>query len=163
MKIGILSDTHGDLDVKIFEYFKDVDEVWHAGDIGTIEVIDQLRAFKPLRIVYGNIDDARIRQETTEFLRFTAGGKQVLMTHIAGKPGKYSRPLYEELKQNGAPDILVCGHSHILLVKMDQLYNMLWMNPGAFGFKGFHQVRTALRFEINGDRMENLEVIEVKR
>jgi putative phosphoesterase len=163
MKIGILSDTHGDLDVKIYEYFKHVDEIWHAGDIGSLAVIDQLRAFKPLRIVYGNIDDARVRQETAEFLRFKAEGKEVLITHIAGKPGKYSRPLFDELQQNGAPDILVCGHSHILLVKMDQLHNMLWVNPGAFGYKGFHQVRTALRFEINGDRVENLEVIEVKR
>lgn len=163
MKIGIISDTHGYLDPKVFDYFKEVDEIWHAGDVGSLEVVDALRKFKPLRIVYGNIDDTKMRMETAEFLRFKAGKKVVLITHIAGRPGNYSKPLYEELAENGAPDILVCGHSHILLVQMDKRYNMLWMNPGAFGNKGFHQVRTLLRFEINADKIENLEVIERKR
>jgi uncharacterized protein len=163
MKIGILSDTHSYLDPKIFDYFKEVDEIWHAGDIGSVEVVDELRKFKPLRVVYGNIDDATIRMEAKEFLRFKAGNKEVLITHIAGRPGKYSQPLFEELTKNGAPDILVCGHSHVLLVQMDKRYNMLWMNPGAFGIKGFHKVRTLLRFEINGDKIEKLEVIELAR
>lgn len=160
-KIGLLSDTHGFLDPKIFDYFKEVDEIWHAGDIGAMEVIDELRKFKPLRAVYGNIDDYDIRREVPEFNRFKVEDVEVLITHIAGKPGKYSKPLYDELQQNGAPKLFVCGHSHILLVQMDRFSNMLWMNPGACGFKGFHKVKTILRFEINGDKIEKLEAIEI--
>lgn len=160
-KIGLLSDTHGFLDPKIFDYFKEVDEIWHAGDIGAMEVIDELRKFKPLRAVYGNIDDYEIRREVPEFNRFQVEGVEVLITHIAGKPGKYSKTLYDELQQNGAPKLFVCGHSHILLVQMDRTFNMLWMNPGACGFKGFHKVKTILRFEIQGDKIEKLEAIEI--
>lgn len=159
-KIGLMSDTHGYIDPKIFEYFKDVDEIWHAGDVGSIEVIEQLRAFKPLRGVYGNIDDTQIRMELPEFNRFVCEGVEVLITHIAGKPGKYSKPLFEELEKK-APKLLVCGHSHILLVKMDPRYEMLWLNPGACGYKGFHQVKTILRFSIDGDRIKEMEAIEL--
>jgi len=159
-RIGLLSDTHGYLDPKIFEYFKDVDEVWHAGDVGNVELIDELRAFKPTRGVYGNIDAADVRMEFPEFLRFKCEDVEVLMTHIAGKPGKYSKPAHEELLK-GAPKLFICGHSHILLVKNDPHYKMLWMNPGACGFKGFHQVKTMLRFCITGDRIHDLEVIEL--
>lgn len=161
MRIGLLSDTHGDLDPKIFEYFKDVDEIWHAGDIGTIEVLDQLSDFKPTRAVFGNIDDHIIRSATKEFLRFTVEGVSVLMTHIAGKPGKYAKPAFEELQKNGAPQLFICGHSHIALAQMDQRYQMLWLNPGACGFKGFHQIKTIFRFSINGDQIQNLECIEL--
>ncbi|MCE3294555.1 MAG: YfcE family phosphodiesterase [Crocinitomicaceae bacterium] len=160
-KIGLLSDTHGFLDPKIYTYFKDVDEIWHAGDIGSLDVIEELRKFKPLRAVFGNIDDHEIRREVPEFNRFQVEGVEVLITHIAGKPGKYSKPLYDELQLNGAPKLFVCGHSHILLVQMDRRYNMLWMNPGACGFKGFHKVKTILRFEISGEKIENLEAIEL--
>lgn len=160
-KIGLMSDTHGWIDPKVYHHFKDVDEVWHAGDIGDMQVIDDLRAFKPTRFVYGNIDNHTIRLEAPEFNRFKVEGVEVLMTHIAGKPMKYSKPLYEELEQHGAPKVLVCGHSHILLVKMDKHYNMLWLNPGACGYKGFHQVKTLLRFEIDGDKIQNMEVIEL--
>ncbi|MGV3631704.1 MAG: metallophosphoesterase family protein [Bacteroidota bacterium] len=160
-KIGLLSDTHSYLDPKIYTHFKEVDEIWHAGDIGSMEVLDELREFKPLRAVYGNIDDYEIRREVPEFNRFRVEEVEVLITHIAGKPGKYSRPLYDELQQNGAPKLFVCGHSHILLVQMDKNFNMLWMNPGACGFKGFHKVKTILRFGINGDKIENLEAIEL--
>jgi uncharacterized protein len=163
MKIGILSDTHGDLDPRIKDYFKDVDQIWHAGDIGHLEVIDELRRWKPLHIVYGNIDDHQIRRDTVLFDRFKVDEVEVLITHIAGKPGKYSQPLYEELEKNGAPNILVCGHSHILLVQMDKRYNMLWMNPGACGNKGFHAIKTILRFEIDGKEIKNLEAIELGR
>lgn len=159
-KIGLLSDTHSFLDLKIYEYFKKVDEIWHAGDIGSLEVLDELRKFKPVRAVYGNIDDSKIRMEAPEFNRFQIEEVEVLITHIAGKPGKYSKQLFEELEKK-APKLLVCGHSHILLVQMDKRYNMLWMNPGACGFKGFHQVKTILRFEINKDKIENLEAIEL--
>lgn len=159
-RIGLLSDTHDYLDPKIFEYFKDVDEVWHAGDVGTVAVIDALREFKPTRGVYGNIDGKDVRLEFPEFLRFNCEEVEVLMTHIGGKPGKYSKPAYEEL-QKGAPKLFICGHSHILLVKNDPHFNMLWMNPGACGYKGFHQVKTILRFCITGDRIHDLEVIEL--
>jgi len=161
MKIGVLSDTHGDLDPRIKDYFKDVDQIWHAGDIGSLEVIDELRTWKPLRIVYGNIDDHKVRRDTVLFDRFKVDEVEVLITHIAGKPGKYSLPLFEELEKNGAPNILVCGHSHILLVQMDKRHNMLWMNPGACGNKGFHTIKTILLFEINVKDIKNLEAIEV--
>lgn len=159
-RIGLISDTHGYIDPKIFEYLKDVDEIWHAGDVGTIDVIDQLRSFKPTRGVYGNIDDHIIRSEWPEFNRFFCEDVEVLITHIAGKPGKYSKPAFDEIEKR-PPKLFICGHSHILLVKMDPRYNMLWMNPGACGYKGFHQVKTILRFSITGERIHDLEVIEL--
>lgn len=159
-KIGLLSDTHGHLDHKIFEYFSEVDEIWHAGDIGDIEVMDKLAAFKPLKGVHGNIDDHTVRVEYPESLVFMCESVKVVITHIAGKPGKYYRKAHE-LIENERPNLFVCGHSHILLVKMDPNYKMLWMNPGACGIKGFHQVKTLLRFQIEGKRIENLEVIEI--
>ncbi len=159
-RIGLLSDTHGYVDPKIFTYFKDVDEIWHAGDVGSVDVIDELRAFKPVRGVYGNIDATDVRMEFPEFLRFQCEGVEVLMTHIAGKPGKYSKPAHEALTER-APKLFICGHSHILLVKHDPHFNMLWMNPGACGYKGFHQVKTMLRFSITDDRIHDLEVIEL--
>jgi len=160
-RIGLMSDTHGFIDPKIYNYFKEVDEIWHAGDVGDVSVIDELREFKPIRGVYGNIDNTDVRVEFPEFNRFKCEEVEVLITHIAGKPGKYSKPLFEELRKNGAPKLLICGHSHILLVKNDPRYNMLWMNPGACGYKGFHQMKTLLRFSITGDRIHDLEVIEL--
>ena len=159
-RIGLLSDTHGYLDPKIYTYFKDVDEIWHAGDIGSLEVIEQLRAFKPLKAVYGNIDDHMIRLEVPEFNRFWCEDVEVLITHIAGKPGKYAKPAFEELEKR-PPKLFICGHSHILLVQNDPRFNMLWMNPGACGFKGFHKVKTIIRFAITGDRIHDLEAIEL--
>lgn len=159
-KIGLLSDTHGFIDPKIYTYFEEVDEIWHAGDVGNIEVIDELRKFKPLRGVYGNIDDYIIRKELPEFNRFMCEEVDVLITHIGGKPGKYAQPVQAVLQKN-PPKLFICGHSHILLVKMDPHYNMLWMNPGACGYKGFHAVKTILRFSITGDRIHDLEVIEL--
>lgn len=160
-RIGLMSDTHGYIDPKIYDHFKEVDEIWHAGDVGDVSVIDDLRAFKPLRGVYGNIDATDVRVEFPEFNRFQCEEVEVLMTHIAGKPGKYSKPAFEELQKNGAPKLFICGHSHILLVKNDPRFNMLWMNPGACGYKGFHQVKTIMRFSITGDRIHDLEVIEL--
>jgi uncharacterized protein len=159
-RIGLMSDTHGFIDPKIYHYFKDVDEIWHAGDVGDVSVIDELRKFKPLIGVYGNIDATDVRMEFPEFQRFKCEEVDVLMTHIGGKPGKYSKPASEELL-NGAPKLFICGHSHILLVKNDPRYQMLWMNPGACGFKGFHDVKTLLRFSITADRIHDLEVIEL--
>lgn len=160
VKIGLISDTHGYIDEKLFHHLKNVDEIWHAGDIGSIDVIDELRKFKPLRVVHGNIDDHAIRTEAPANLRFKIEQVDVFMTHIGGKPGKYAKPIYEEL-QNHAPKLFVCGHSHILLVKFDTNFNMLWMNPGACGYKGFHQVKTMLRFAISGDKIHDLEIIEL--
>jgi len=159
-RIGLMSDTHGSIDPKVYEYFKEVDEIWHAGDVGDVVVIDELRKFKPLRGVYGNIDDVKVRLEFPEFLRFKCEDVDILMTHIGGKPGKYSKPAFVEL-QKGIPKLFICGHSHILLVKQDPRYKMLWMNPGACGFKGFHQVKTLLRFSITKDRIHDLELIEL--
>ncbi len=160
-KIGLLSDTHSYLDPKIKEYFSNVDEIWHAGDIGSIEVLDELIAFKPTRAVWGNIDNHEIRQETKEFLRFKIEDVNVLITHIGGKPYQYSQPAKEELSKNGAPTLFICGHSHITLVQMDKKLNMLWMNPGACGYKGFHAVKTILRFSITGNKIHDLELIEL--
>lgn len=160
-KIGLLSDTHGYLDPKVKTHFADVDEIWHAGDIGSLEVLDALKSFKPTRAVWGNIDNPSIRQECDEFLRFNIEGVTVLITHIGGKPERYSKPAFEELQKNGAPKLFVCGHSHITLVKMDQRQKMLWMNPGACGYKGFHKVKTLLRFCISEERIHDLELIEL--
>jgi len=160
-RIGLLSDTHSYLDPKIKSYFADVDEIWHAGDIGSMEVLDELLAFKPTRAVWGNIDNHEIRRETKEILRFKIEEVDVLITHIGGRPEKYSKPTHEELLKNGAPKLFICGHSHITLVQMDKRFNMLWMNPGACGFKGFHSVKTILRFSISEDRIHDLEVIEL--
>ena len=161
MKIGLISDTHNYLDSSITTALEGVNEIWHAGDIGSLDVIDQLRKFKPCRIVYGNIDDHQVRIDTAEYLAFECEGVKVLITHIAGKPGKYVRRAHELIEEH-KPQLFICGHSHILLVKNDPHFNMLWMNPGAYGIKGFHQVRTALRFEINTGQISNLEVIEMK-
>lgn len=160
-RIGLISDTHSYLDNRILEHLHSVDEIWHAGDIGSLEVIDQLKSLgKTLRIVFGNIDDHLIRNETHEFLRFQAEKVDVLMTHIAGKPGKYAKPAYDSLMEK-PPKLFICGHSHTLLVKTDPKFKMLWMNPGACGIKGFHSVRTMLRFSITDDRIHDLEVIEL--
>ena len=156
-----MSDTHSYLDPAVKKYFKEVDEVWHAGDIGNIELLENLKSFKPCVAVYGNIDHGAVRQATKEFERFEREGVEVLMTHIAGKPGRYSKPLFEELNKNGTPKLFVCGHSHILLVKMDPRFNMLWMNPGACGNHGFHKVKTLLRFDLISGEIKNLEAIEI--
>ena len=155
-----MSDTHSFLDPKIYTYFADVDEIWHAGDVGSLEVIDELRKFKPIRVVYGNIDDYHIRKEFPEFERFFCEDVEVLITHIGGRPGNYSKPALSEI-QKKSPKLFICGHSHILLVKMDPKFNMLCMNPGACGNKGFHSVKTLLRFTITGDKIHDLEVVEI--
>lgn len=160
-RIGLLSDTHGFLDPKIFKYFADVDEIWHAGDIGDLPTLEALEAFKPLRVVYGNIDDHRIRAACKEHLRFRIEDVNVLMTHIGGRPGKYAKPAREELQLNGTPQLFVCGHSHIALAQYDTKFQMLWLNPGACGYKGFHQVKTIFKFQITGAQIHNLECIEL--
>lgn len=159
-KIGLLSDTHGFLDDRIFEYFAEVDEVWHAGDVGNVEIIEQLEQFKPLKGVYGNIDGTEVRQIFPEYQYFECEGVKVLMTHIAGKPYKYYRNAAELFKKHNC-DLFICGHSHILKVQFDKNINALWMNPGACGKSGFHQVKTILRFQIDGKKIEKCEVVEL--
>lgn len=160
MKIGLLSDTHGFLDPKVFEHFKNVDEVWHAGDIGTISLLDELQAFKPTVAVYGNIDGGKLRVVCDETVLLQRNGLKVMMTHIAGKPPKYNAQVMGHLRQH-APRLLICGHSHILKVMPDKTNGLLFMNPGAAGNHGFHKVKTLLRFEINSGKVENLEAIEI--
>lgn len=158
--IGLISDTHSYLDPQVFEYFKEVDEIWHIGDVGDAQVLDQLRAFKPLRGVYGNIDDRGIRQELPLDYRFVMEDMDIWMTHIGGYPGKYTSRV-RDILQIKAPDLFICGHSHILKVMRDKKYNMLCMNPGAAGKHGFHKLRTLLRFHIKDKTLSNLEVIEL--
>lgn len=156
----MLSDTHSHLDEKILKYVNLADEIWHAGDIGELHVTDSLKKLKPLRAVYGNIDNAEARMEFPLNNRFMCEGVDVLMTHIGGYPGKYNTAIREELIQN-PPKLFICGHSHILKVIFDKKLNLLHMNPGAAGISGFHQVRTMLRFEIDGEKIQNLEIIEL--
>lgn len=160
MKIGLISDTHSYLDDAVFKYFEDCDEIWHAGDFGSLDVIEKLRAFKPLRGVYGNIDDKSIQLQFPENLRFKCEDVDVWITHIGGYPGKYS-PLVKPEILNNPPKLFITGHSHILKVQYDQKLKLLHINPGAAGKQGWHKVRTIMRFEINSDKIENLEVIEL--
>jgi putative phosphoesterase len=159
-KILLLSDTHSYLDEKILKYVRLADEVWHAGDIGDLKVTDTLKSIKPLRAVYGNIDDDKARMEFPLNNRFMCENVDVWITHIGGYPGKYNQAIREEINLN-PPKLFICGHSHILKVQFDKKLNLLHMNPGACGIHGFHQVRTMLRFEIDGDKIQNLEAIEL--
>jgi putative phosphoesterase len=159
-KILLLSDTHSHIDDTILKYVKLADEVWHAGDIGDLKVTDTIKKLKPLRAVFGNIDNHEARLEFPLNIRFLCEGVSVLITHIGGYPGKYSPAIREEITQN-PPKLFICGHSHILKVMFDKKLNCLHMNPGAAGISGFHQKRTMLRFEIDGDKIQSLEVIEI--
>lgn len=159
-KIGLLSDTHGYLHPDVLHHFAMVDEIWHAGDIGTVVLADQLEAFKPFRAVYGNIDGREIRQRYSEDLRFTLEGVDVWMTHIGGYPGKYA-PRVRPLIRQDPPHLFICGHSHILKVMPDPSLNLLHINPGACGQQGWHRVKTLVRFEIAAGRVQHLEVIEL--
>lgn len=161
-KILLISDTHGYIDEKIIKYASKVDEIWHAGDIGDISVTDILKKLKPLKAVYGNIDDHNIRAEFPLHNRFMCEKIDVWITHIGGYPKRYNPKILEELKSN-SPDLFICGHSHILKVINDKELNLLHMNPGAIGKHGLHRVRTMIQFEISGKKIENLSVIEFKR
>lgn len=159
-KILLLSDTHSHIDEKILKYVNQADEVWHAGDIGDLKVTDTIKKIKPLRAVYGNIDDAAARMEFPMDNRFRCEEVEVYITHIGGYPKKYNSRVLEELK-NDAPKLFICGHSHILKVMYDKDFNLLHLNPGAAGVYGMHQVRTMLRFAIDQDQIKNLEIIEL--
>ncbi|PZD78034.1 metallophosphoesterase [Mesonia sp. K7] len=159
-KILLLSDTHSYIDDRILAYAEKADEIWHAGDIGDLQVTDLLQQKAPLKAVYGNIDDAKARKEFPLHQRFTCENVNVWITHIGGYPKKYSPAIREEIRQN-PPKLFICGHSHILKVMPDKDLGLLHMNPGAAGKHGFHQVRTMLRFEIHESDIKNLEVIEL--
>ena len=161
-KIGLLSDTHGWLNPAVFEFFKDCDELWHVGDIGSTDVADSLSAFKPLRAVYGNIDDQKIRIMFPKVNIFTVENVKVMMTHIGGYPGRYE-PGIKELIIKEKPNIFISGHSHILKVMNDHELHLLHINPGAAGNSGFHKVITMLRFQIDGSDIKNMELYERKR
>lgn len=161
-KILLLSDTHGYIDNKILKYVKQADEVWHAGDIGDLKVTDTIKEIKPLRAVFGNIDDAKARAEFPLNNRFHCEEVDVLITHIGGYPGRYSPAIKDEIYSK-PPRLFISGHSHILKVMNDKKTGLLHMNPGAAGKHGLHKVRTMLRFEIDGGKIQNLEVIEFKR
>ncbi|APQ18125.1 metallophosphoesterase family protein [Maribacter hydrothermalis] len=159
-KILLLSDTHSHIDEAILKHVHWADEVWHAGDIGSLAVTDTISKIKPLRGVYGNIDDHIIQKEYPEHNRFFCEGVDVLITHIGGYPPKYNSRTRDIIKEN-PPKLFICGHSHILKVMMDKKLGVLHMNPGACGKHGFHQVRTMLRFIIEGNNIKDLEVIEL--
>lgn len=161
-KILLLSDTHSYMDNAILKHVNEADEVWHAGDIGDLSVTDQIQKRKPLKAVYGNIDNAEIRTEFPLHNRFNCEDVNVWITHIGGYPPKYNNRIREALTAN-PPDLFICGHSHILKVIPDKKLNLLHMNPGAVGKHGFHKARTMLRFKIDGSSIKDLEVIEFEK
>lgn len=161
-KIGLLSDTHGFLDPRFFELFAEVDQIWHAGDMGSDNLLTDLENFKPCRAVYGNIDGWDIRARVPEHQRFMCEDVEVWITHIGGYPGNYDRRIRNEIRMN-PPNLFISGHSHILKVMHDKSIDCLHMNPGAAGKSGFHTIRTALRFVIDKEQITDLEVIELEK
>ena len=159
-RIGLLSDTHSHCDERYAHYFSQCDEIWHAGDFGSIGVADALRSIAPLRGVYGNIDGMEIRREFPEIQRFRCEGVEVMIKHIGGYPGHYDRSVVRELRMS-PPPLFISGHSHIAKVMFDRQLNLLHINPGAAGLYGQQPVRTLMRFVIDGDRVKDLEVVEL--
>lgn len=161
MKIGLISDTHGWLDPEVFEHFDSCDEIWHAGDVGNTQIIDQLEAFKPFVGVYGNIDGQDVRLRLPLSVRLERRGVDIFMTHIGGAPGRLALPIRRQIEEN-TPDLFICGHSHILKIVRDPVYDpMLHMNPGASGRNGFHTLRTIVRFDVSDKKISNVEVIHL--
>ncbi len=161
-RIGIISDTHGTFDDRLREFLRDVDEIWHAGDIGSLELADRIAAFKPLRAVYGNIDGGMTRRVYSDFLSFRCEEVDVLMTHIGGYPRRYDPRAVARI-QSVRPKLFIAGHSHLLRVMYDRVYDLLFVNPGAAGEYGFHRVRTAVRLVVDGDALRDMEVGEWPR
>jgi len=159
-RIGLLSDTHGYLDDRILYYLDACDEIWHAGDIGSIEILRKLETIKPLRAVYGNIDGNPLRIGLSRDLRFRCEDVDVWITHIGGHPKHYPANILDQLRIN-PPKLFICGHSHILKIIYDKQFNMLCVNPGAAGIQGFHHVRTMVRFTVDNDKLKDMEVIEL--
>lgn len=161
-RILLISDTHSHLDAALIKHIEEADEVWHAGDIGSLEVTDRIKALKPLRAVHGNIDDAKARLEFPKNLVFTCDAVKVFITHICGQPTNYLQEVKDIIAKE-KPKLLICGHSHILKVMYQPTYELLHMNPGACGTHGFHQVKTALRFALDGGEIKDLAIIELGR
>jgi hypothetical protein len=161
-RIGLISDTHGFIDDKLFEYFAKCDEIWHAGDIGNLEAADILASFRPLKAVYGNIDGQDVRLSYPKIQRFNCENVDVFITHIGGYPGHYDREARQIFRVN-PPKLFICGHSHILKVIYDKKFDLLHLNPGAAGKSGFHNIRTALRFSIDRKEIKDMEVIEIEK
>lgn len=159
-RIALLSDTHNYLDPKIFKYFESCDQIWHAGDIGTISITDELSKYKPVVAVHGNIDGQDVRKVHPKDQRFMCEKVDVFMTHIGGYPDRYSLDALNTIRQK-PPQLFICGHSHILKVMFDKKYNLLHINPGAAGIHGFHKIKTLVRFTIDEDKIKDLEVIEL--
>lgn len=160
IRIGLLSDTHGFLDDSVFSYFEGCQEIWHAGDIGTVALADKLAQFRPLRAVYGNIDGADLRLQYPLNQQFTLEGVDVFMTHIGGYPGRYTKRVSDILKAS-KPRLYICGHSHILKIMPDPKLHLLHVNPGACGIEGFHQIKTLVRFTLDAGDIKEMEVIEL--
>lgn len=161
-RIGIISDTHGTFDEPLRNFLRDVDEIWHAGDIGSLDLADEIAAFKPLRAVWGNIDGGMARRVYDEFAYFRCEEVTVLMTHIGGYPRRYAPRALQRI-QSARPKLFIAGHSHILKVQFDPIYQLLAVNPGAAGLYGFHKVRTAIRLTIDGADMRDMEILELPR
>ena len=159
-KILLLSDTHHYIDEKILLYCAEADEIWHAGDIGSAVVADRISSLKPLKAVWGNIDDDKMRRRFEETLVFNCEGVKIMIIHIGGTPGKKKKKVKSAIHLH-QPDVFICGHSHILKIQRDPNFPMLYINPGAAGQIGFHQVRTMVRFTIQGNEIGNMEVIEL--
>lgn len=161
-KILLLSDSHSFIDAQMLKYIKQADEVWHAGDIGNVNVTDTIQKHATLRAVYGNIDDVTIRKSFPLDAKFTIEKVKVWMTHIGGYPNRYDFRIRDAIKKN-PPNLFISGHSHILKVMYDKKLGLLHINPGAVGKYGIHTVRTMIRFEIDGDKIQNLEIIELEK
>ncbi len=160
MKVGLISDSHGYIHDDLENYLKNCDEIWHAGDIGSIETLKKLEKFNKIRAVYGNIDDQLIRREIPESLIFNINKVKFLITHIAGSIPKYNPKTINLIKEN-KPDILICGHTHILKIARDANNNLLFINPGSCGKLGFHKKKTIVRFDVLENKIDGLEVIEL--
>ena len=159
-RIGLLSDTHNYLDSEVFRHFEQCDEIWHAGDFGSLELADKLNAFRPLKAVYGNIDDPETRAVYPEKLRWSCEGVDVFMIHIGGYPPNY-HPGVKQLLRTNPPRLFICGHSHILRIMYDEELACLYMNPGAAGKQGWHSLKTIVRFSVDGNELKDCQVIEL--
>ena len=160
MKIGLISDTHGWIHPRLYEHFRNVDEIWHAGDIGDLLTVEKLKEFKPLIAVSGNIDNSYIRDLYPAHQRFKADNVRVWITHIGGVPGHYEKSLLQQMGKM-PPDLFICGHSHIARIQYDRKRKFLFINPGAAGYIGFHKTMTAIRFNIDGFDIHDLELIDM--
>lgn len=160
-RIGLLSDTHSYLDPTLKTFFEDCEEIWHAGDIGDIKVMEELEKWKPVKAVYGNIDSGDIKRFYPEYQIIEIEKRKFLLIHIAGRISQYNKTVLDIIKSNSDIHCIICGHSHILKVQNDSKFNLLYMNSGAAGKHGFHIMRTALKFEVESSQIKNLQVLEL--